>query len=319
MYSLILDTDPGVDDAMAIAFACAHPEIDLLGLTTVFGNVSVNQATRNALSLLEQFDHSDIPVATGATSPLFQDPLPFPEFVHGSDGLGNINLPDPESSAVASSAAEFIVERCAATPGDITLIAVGPLTNIALALRLDPQLPTRVKQLIVMGGALHEAGNVSPVAEANFLSDPHAADEVFAVNWPATIVGLDVTHRVMLNASDLGCIGKGSQRYGKTLQAASAFYMDYYHSTTVGQREEEPACAMHDVTALIYMLQPELFTTETGPVRIVSEGISRGQLTMARKGYRYLLDDWENREDTVACVGVTPEPVKRLFIDTLVS
>ena len=95
--------------------------------------------------------------------------------------------------------------------------------------------------------------------------------------------------------------------------------MDYYHSTSVGQQEEEPACAMHDATALIYMLQPELFTTEIGPVRIVSEGISRGQLTMARKGYRYLLADWENRDDTAACVGVTPESVKRLFIDTLVS
>jgi len=198
------------------------------------------------------------------------------------------------------------------------LIAVGPLTNIALALRLDPQLPKRVRQLIVMGGTLYEAGNVSPVAEANFLADPHAADEVFAVNWPATIVGLDVTHRVMLNASDLARIGKGSKRYGKTLHAASAFYMDYYHSTTVGQLEEEPACAMHDATALIYMLQPESFTTEIGPVRIVSEGISRGQLTMARKGYRYLLQDWENRDETTACVGVNPGPVRRLFIDTLV-
>ena len=319
MSALILDTDPGVDDAMAIAFACAHPQIDLLALTTVFGNVSVGQATRNALTLLEQFDHSEIAVATGAAQPLIQDPLPFPEFVHGSDGLGNIHLPDPVGSAIELSAAEFIVQQCAARPGDITLVAVGPLTNIALALRLDLLLPTRVKQLVVMGGTLHEAGNVSPVAEANFLADPHAADEVFAVTWPATIVGLDVTHRVMLQASDLGSIGKGSKRYGETLHAASAFYMDYYNSTAVGQQNSEPACAMHDATALVYLLQPELFTTETGPVRIVCDGIGRGQLTMARKGYRYLLTDWQDRGDTTACVGVSAESVKRLFINTLLT
>ena len=196
MHKIIIDTDPGIDDAQAIAFAIAHPDIDLLGLTTVFGNASIDITSRNALKLLEIFGRADIPVAQGASKPLKQDRLPSPDFVHGIDGLGNLNLDAPKTTLQSQSAVQFIIEAVNLNPGEITLVAVGPLTNIAEAVALDPSLPSKVKGLIVMGGNIDEAGNVSPVAEANFLGDPHAADIVCAHDWPLKVIGLVVTLQV---------------------------------------------------------------------------------------------------------------------------
>lgn len=317
IHKLIIDTDPGVDDAMAIALACAHPHIDLLGLTTVFGNVSVEMATRNALCLLEQFGFKDTPVAKGAAAPLLQQPFPHPDFVHGKDGLGNIGLPSPQGEALASDAADFIIEKACAQPGQITLVAVGPLTNVALALQRDPQLPQKLARLIVMGGALDEPGNVSPVAEANFLGDPHAADQVFAVDWPATIVGLDVTHKVLLFDSDMDTLQQRSSRYGEVLRRSSRFYIDYYSSTGAARDYPEPGCAMHDAAAVVYALQPELFETVSGPIRVVEDGVAVGQLTMNRRGYRYLLDHWQDRPSGTVCMGLDAEAVKGCFINAL--
>ena len=289
IHQLIIDTDPGVDDAMAIALACAHPHIELLGLTTVFGNVSVEMATRNALAILQQFGSDNVPVATGAASPLVQKPLPHPDFVHGKDGLGNINLSPSTQTPLSADAADFIVEQANLHPGEITLVAVGPLTNVAVALQRDPDLPGKLKNLVVMGGALDEPGNVSPVAEANFLGDPHAADEVFSVEWPAVIVGLDVTHKVLLFDSDLDTIARDSSTYGDLLRRSSRFYIDYYTSTGAASNYPEPGCAMHDAAAVVYALHPELFETVSGAVRVIEEGVAAGQLTMNRRGYRYLL------------------------------
>lgn len=316
-HRLIIDTDPGIDDAMAIALACAHPQIELLGLTTVFGNVSAELATRNALGILEQFGFSDVPVAKGAGVPLQQVPLPHPDFVHGKDGLGNIDLPAPKGEALDSDAADFIIEQASAQPGKITLVAVGPLTNVAVALQRDPTLPQKLEKLVVMGGALDEPGNVSPVAEANFLGDPHAADQVFAVEWPATIVGLDVTHKVLLFDSDMGLLQQRSSIYGDLLRRSSHFYIDFYTSTGAARNYPEPGCAMHDAAAVVYAIHPELFDTVSGPVRVIEDGVAAGQLTMNRKGYRYLLDHWQGRPSTAACVDLQVEAVKACFINCL--
>lgn len=316
-HSLIIDTDPGVDDAMAIALACAHPQIELLGLTTVFGNVSVELATRNALSILQQFGFPGIPVAKGAAVPLQQVPLQHPDFVHGKDGLGNIDLPAPDGRAHASDAADFIIEQASARPGRITLVAVGPLTNVAVALQRDPKLPQKLEKLVVMGGALDEPGNVSPVAEANFLGDPHAADQVFAVEWPATIVGLDVTHKVLLFDSDMDVLQQRSSTYGDLLRRSSRFYIDFYTSTGAARDYPEPGCAMHDAAAVVCAIHPELFDTVSGGVRVIEDGVAAGQLTMNRKDYRYLLDHWHGRPPAAACMDVQIEAVKTCFINSL--
>lgn len=219
MHKIILDTDPGVDDTMAIAYALAHPDITLLGLTTVFGNINIDYATRNAQFVLNELGATDVAVAKGANIPLVQSPLPHADFVHGADGLGNQYPGSTETHPADKSAelradtahatldkrdaADFIIHTVKSMPGEVTLVAVGPLTNIAEAMRREPGIAELCAGLIVMGGCVDEPGNVSPVAEANFLNDPHAADEVFAANWPATIVGLDVTHRIMLSDSHL--------------------------------------------------------------------------------------------------------------------
>ncbi len=316
---IIIDTDPGVDDAMAIAFAVAHPGLDLLGLTTVFGNVAVQLATSNALKLLDNFNASSVPVAAGASRPLVQDPLPHPDFVHGQDGLGNIDLPDSERQQLEMEAAHYIVDSANRFPGEITLIAVGPLTNVAAALALDPELPGKLDQLVIMGGALDEPGNVSPLAEANFLGDPHAADRVLAVDWPAVVVGLDVTHKIMLYDSDLKQLSDKAGAVGEVLWRASRFYVNYYSSTGAASELPEPGCAMHDAAALAYVLEPELFELVHGATRVVTEGIAIGQMTMNRKGYTYLLPHWQDLPATGCCVSVDAERVKSLFLDTLIA
>lgn len=316
---MIIDTDPGVDDAMAIALACAHPQINLLGLSTVFGNVSVDMATQNALKILEQFGCDSLPVAAGAAVPMTQKPLPHPDFVHGKDGLGNIGLSAPSTKPYVKDAADFIIEQANLHPNDMTLVAVGPLTNVAVALQRDPSLPGKLKSLVVMGGALDEPGNVSPVAEANFLGDPHAADQVFGVQWPATIVGLDVTHKVLLFDSDMEKIAQDSKVYGDLLRSSSRFYIDYYTSTGAAKDYPEPGCAMHDAAAVVYALHPELFETVSGAVRVIEDGVAAGQLTMNRRGYQYLLNYWQDRPPTAACLGVQTAAVKSCFIDTLCS
>jgi len=199
MHKIILDTDPGVDDAMAIAYAFCHPDIKLLGLTTVFGNINIDYATRNAMFILDQLGARDVAVAKGAAVPRERSPQPPADFVHGADGIGNQypgstpTSPAKDSATLNQSArhatietldaADFIIDAARSAPGEITLVAVGPMTNIAEALTREPQLPKLVRQLVIMGGAVDEPGNVSPVAEANFLNDPHAADHVFSVDF----------------------------------------------------------------------------------------------------------------------------------------
>ena len=197
-HKVIFDTDPGVDDAMALCYALAHPDIDILGITTTFGNVTVDQAAINALYLCQLAGRS-ITVTRGAEKPLVKQAEPPPDFIHGADGLGN--LPEraaPRGQMDPRTSAQFIVDTARKYPGEITLVAVGPLGNLAEALRLAPELPGLVREVVLMGGAVLESGNVSPVAEANIWNDPHAADIVFTAGWPLTMVGLDVTPSIPL-------------------------------------------------------------------------------------------------------------------------
>jgi|GEM_PF-4704719 len=182
---IIIDTDPGIDDALAILFAFAHPGLDVVGLTTVFGNVPVSLATENALRLVE-LAGVDVPVAPGAAKPLLISPRGHADFVHGEDGFGNTHTPHSSREARKQGAAEFIVEQVRSAPDAVTLVPVGPLTNIALALKLAPDICEKTR-VVLMGGAVNEPGNCSPVAEANIWQDPHAAEIVFAAKWHVTL------------------------------------------------------------------------------------------------------------------------------------
>jgi purine nucleosidase len=189
---IILDCDPGVDDALAIVFAAGSPELDLVGVTTVAGNVTLDKTTDNALRLRE-FLGGAWPVTAGSPAPLVR-PLSSAPHVHGEDGLGGARLPKPTAGPDAGRAADFIVDTIQAAPGEITLVATGPLTNIALALERQPLLPLRVRDFVIMGGS-SSRGNVTPAAEFNIATDPEAAAAVFSAGWTVTMVGLDVTLR----------------------------------------------------------------------------------------------------------------------------
>jgi inosine-uridine nucleoside N-ribohydrolase len=275
---VIFDTDPGVDDAMALCFAMAHPRIELLGITTVYGNVTVQQASTNALYLTELAGRS-MAVAQGASKPLVKIGEVPPDYIHGADGLGNLPARPAatKSSVDPRSAAQFIVDNARARPGLITLVPVGPLTNIAEALALEPQLPQLIKQVVLMGGAVKEGGNVSPVAEANIWNDPHAADALFTAGFNLTMVGLDVTYQVVIPVTVFERLAaKHRHPLTDTLMHAVKFYSQFY-ATRYPDLKNNPGCFGHDVLAFIALLHPEIFSFAQGRLRCVSEGVAQGQ------------------------------------------
>lgn len=315
---VIFDTDPGVDDAMALYYALAHPGIDVVGITTTFGNVHVEQAAVNALYLCSLAGRS-IPVTRGVSKPLVKLAEAPPIHIHGADGLGNLphrtrtlNHLDDRSSA------QFMVDMARQYPGEITLVAVGPLGNLAAALALAPELPKLVREVILMGGTVLEAGNVSPVAEANIWNDPHAADLVFTAGWPLTMVGLDVTHQVILPQALFKSIAEHHQHVATdTLFHAVDFYSDFYsqHDPIVGRVH---GCYGHDVLAFVVLTNPELFTLQTGRVRVATEGLAQGQTMMRRKNISYPQHGWhEDIPHTQVCLNVQADACQDVIKTTL--
>ena len=320
-YKVIFDTDPGVDDAMALYFALAHPAIDILGITTTFGNVSVQQAAINALYLTAVVGKK-IPVTQGVAKPWFKPAAMPPDYIHGADGLGNL----PERAYISEKldprcSAQFIVDLARAQPGEITLVAVGPLGNLSLALKLEPRLPDLLRQVIIMGGTILEPGNVSPVAEANIWNDPHAADRVFTADWKLTMVGLDVTHRVRVPLSVIEHIAKHHNHLATdTLAHAVAFYARFY-TGLYAHLNHEPGCFAHDVLAFIYLVQPELFTLTHGVIRVATEGLAQGQTMMNRNDFRdYPQPGWgKDKPLTQVCMQVQAEACKTVFKNILMG
>lgn len=323
MYKIVIDTDPGIDDAQAIAFSIAHPQIALLGLTTVFGNATVDITTQNALAILEAFGHSHIPVAQGAANPLHQTRRPAPDFVHGQDGLGNLNLPKPANKPAALSAAEFIVQQANAHPGQITVVAIGPLTNIALALQLDPELPSKLHELVVMGGTVSAPGNVTPLAEANFINDPHAADEVLAHDWPLSIIGLDATLQTLITDTHLGLIRDGAGTMGEFLWKSSRFYANFYteHLRAAGQlpANYESAFPLHDASAVVFLVERDAYGMCCGSARVIHDGLAVGQLAIDQGSPAHRAPEWQNRPTVQAAMQVDAARTIDTFVDTLIN
>lgn len=306
---IILDTDPGIDDAMAIFFAFQAKNIDVLGLTTIYGNIPVKEAAQNALALVEHAG-LEIPVTQGVGMPWVGPESGYAKFVHGEDGLGNINHPPTTRQLDPRSSAQFIVDMARQYPGEITLVPIGPLGNLALALRLEPELPKLIKSVNIMGGAAMVPGNVTPIAEANIWNDCHAADQVFSADWEINMFGLDVTNAVPFGPDFVDKLAAQNEQLGGLVQRAAQFYIDFY-----SQGKTERLCYFHDAFPLAYMLDPSLFEMTTGYMRVGTGELDRGQTSFAPLGCT-MNPLWLEAKQVRVATAVDHPRLTQLFIDT---
>lgn len=294
---IILDTDPGVDDALAIMYLAAQEDAEIVAVGSVHGNVPSPLAAKNALRVLELVD-LDVPVAVGAARPLAQ-PLQTAEFVHGVDGLGGHAGPEPAGVPVTESAAEQLVRLARAHPGELTLLALGPLTNIALAVLLEPELPSLLGPVVVMGGAVTAPGNITPYADANFFHDPEAADLVLSAGFPdLTLVALDVTEQSRAGAEWLSAVEALSSPRADFANRLLSHYSGFYSNMfgTVG-------CTLHDPLAAAVLLEPNLATYRELPLAIELTGRhTRGQVVYDQRDIA--------SDESIVAAGLARTPVK---------
>jgi purine nucleosidase len=303
---IIFDTDPGIDDACAILLALASPEVSLEGLSIVHGNCSLEQGTINALSVLELADAGHIPVAMGSKLPLVQSSLLAPE-THGNTGLGYAQLPAPRARPVVQHGIDFLIEKILSSPGEITLVAIGPLTNVALAIRQEPRIIQAVREVIVMGGAIRSEGNTTALAEFNTYVDPHAAHIIYHSGLPVTLVPLDVTYQCVLSQQDVQKMRQVESPITKFVEDATRFYMEFHD-----EFQSIEGCVINDPLALALTFAPELCTYRELPVDVdISGGISMGKT----------IGDFYNYEKKPAnmrvALGVKPREFMDLFVERI--
>lgn len=260
---IIIDTDPGDDDAVALLLAFASPELDVLGVTAVAGNVPLALTQRNARALRELADRTGVPVCAGADRPLLR-PLITAEAVHGDNGLGGVDLPDPALPLDPRHAVDFIVETVMAEPpGTVTLCCLGPLTNAALALAREPRLAGRLAGIVLMGGAWFARGNTTPVAEFNVYVDPHAAERVLASGADVTVVPLDCTHQALITPERVAAFRALGTRAGDV----TADILDFYKRFDA-ERYGMAGGPLHDPCVIAWLLAPDLFAGKHVDVRV---------------------------------------------------
>ncbi len=273
---LLIDCDPGIDDALALAFAHGRPELDVVAVTTVGGNVPLEHTTANALDLAEYYG-MDVPVSQGAGRPLVRPPHTAPE-IHGVRGLGNIALPGAGTGLTGRHAVDTIIDTVAAAPGEISLVAIGPLTNIALALHKEPRLTAWVREFVLMGGSYGGAspstgstssGNTTTMAEFNIYADPEAAAVVFGAGWTPVMVGLDLTRQ----ARATGSVRERFTDLGRLEREVLSPGLDFYGRSVQYRTQEGPP--VHDACAVAYALDPSL--VDAVPARVDVE--TRGEFT----------------------------------------
>jgi len=262
---IILDTDPGVDDAIAFFLALRSPELQVEAITPVSGNVPLAFTLPNALRLIEIAGRPEIPVAAGAAVPLMRR-LVTAAYVHGNNGLGGVEFPEPKIKPVAENASDLIRRVVRANPGEITIVAIGPLTNVATVLKADPGIAPMIKSFVLMGGSL-SGGNITPAAEFNFYVDPEAARIVFDSGVPITMVGLDVTNKVLLHESQVRILEAAqnpvSQAAGKIMRATMS---------RIKPTKDETVVAMHDPLTIASLIDPSVVTLKDYYVQIETTG-----------------------------------------------
>ncbi len=306
MTDIILDCDPGHDDAIALLLALASPEVNLLGVTTVSGNQTLEKTTANAIRVLDHVGRNQVPVAAGADRPLVRERQVAAD-VHGETGLDGPDLPPPSRGPEPAHAIDWIAMTLTAGRGPITLVPTGPLTNIALFLARYPELASRVQRIVLMGGAYGE-GNVTPAAEFNIWADPEAAHRVFTSGIDLTMVGLDVTHKALLRSRDVDRL-RASGKAGKLVADLFEFYVGF-HRRSYGWE----GAPVHDAVAMAHVIDPGLLTTEhLGVVVDLGAEPSRGRthVDLSR------LSAWE-RNCSVA-VGIDAGVFREMLVTRIAS
>ncbi len=303
MNKIIIDTDIGVDDAVALRYGLLTHEV--LGFCCTYGNVAVGQAVKNARLLCRHYG-ARVPVLRGASRPLSRTPLKIESYIHGRDGLGEAydnDLPESAPDAVA-----FIIEMAEKYPGEVTLCTIGPLTNLAMALNLRPDLPSLLKEVVCMGGAFGTAGhggNMTQFAEFNVLNDPEACDLVFASDLNLTVVPLDVTLEVLVTAEEIASLND------PFLKAITAFYLDFSR-----KHKGYPGMAVHDALTISYLLHPEFYEALETPLAVQCGGLTDGQ-TLRPVTLNVPLDKFESRSKHRVLLGVDADAVRRDLLETL--
>ncbi|MGC9998437.1 MAG: nucleoside hydrolase [Terriglobia bacterium] len=315
---VVIDTDPGTDDALAILLALNSPELDVKALTVVAGNVVVEQGVENALKLVSLAGRCDVLVARGASHPLVQK-LITAEFFQGATGLGDVELPAPTCQADTSFAPDLIIKLIHQYPHEITLVPVGPLTNIALALRKDPSIVPLVKEVVLMGGAI-SGGNATAAAEANIYNDPEAARGVFEAGWPLTMVGLNVTEKTLFTRADLNRLARTRGRENNFAVGVLGFMVD------LASKLGADGTPMHDPLAVGAVIERSLITTQDMRVEVETRGeFTRGETVASRhnssdrkvlRGERYVVDGVEKVNPNVH---VAVESDSKRFIELFIS
>lgn len=303
---IIFDTDPGIDDSLAILLALASPELVIDGIVTVHGNVSTEQTTENALAILELARAGHIPVYKGCDLPLVKDSLLSPE-THGDKGLGYAQLPSPQSKPQLKHGSDFLIDSIMSQPGEITLIAIGPLTNVALAIRKEPRIVENVREVFVMGGALQHAGNTTALAEFNTYVDPHASHVVFHSGMPITLTPMDVTYQCIFTKDDLNRLLKIDSPITKYIADSTRFYMEFHD-----EYQKIDGCVINDPLTLALTFTPEICDYRELVVDVdISTGVGLGN-TFA---------DFYNYEKKPAnmkvAMGVRPRMFMELFLERM--
>ncbi|MBT8183898.1 MAG: nucleoside hydrolase [Eudoraea sp.] len=317
MRKLIIDTDPGIDDSMAIQFAFASGKFDVIGLTTVYGNVGIDLTTSNAARLLNLLGKSHVPIARGASDPLNGKFSGGVAFIHGEDGQGNTWGEDVALPVDELPAHDFILKKVHEFPGEVTIAALGPLTNLAKALKKEPGIQELVKEVVFMGGNAFCEGNATPAAEANILSDPVAADDVLGASWPITMVGLDVTQKTVLSREVFNEIAKFRSPVNDHVTRAYLFYLDFYKRVN-----KMDGTYVHDASVFAYLLNKNLYRTKQYPIRVdIQEGIGKGKtwpsIGESDNEGRAALVHWQDRPKINICVDVDGEGVIRLLKEVI--
>ncbi|MBW3092015.1 nucleoside hydrolase [Bifidobacterium sp. 82T10] len=304
MKNIILDLDTGIDDTLAIAYALGNPEAKLIGITGTYGNVTVDQGVRNALAVTELFGHPEVPVYRGIDHPEAKETFAVSQgsaFIHGANGVGDVDIPDAKRSAESEPAVDFIIDAAKTYGKELTYVPTGAMTNIAAALRRAPEIRNLIGDIVLMGGALTVPGNVNAWTEANISQDPEAADYLFRSGVRTEMIGLDVTMQTLLTRAETAQWRELGTPAGRFLADMTDYYIAAYEKTAPGLG----GCGLHDPLAVATAIDPTLVATLPINLKVELDGPTRGRT----------IGDYDRLNDPFKTTSVAIAVNKSRFLD----